>query len=187
MVKLYQKLTDLIFLISKWFIQMQKKKPKNISNEDNQKKKPNLSISFGFLWQKAHFTIYILSNDNLQDHEMIYVTSLSHSLSLVSEMMSWRWQGGKNHTYVFFALDNADTVMFCKFFQYKEMWNDGFRWLEGNYQEMMFVLATFITFSRLSSITRYLHMQIFTNISIRTWYALAYCINNLTENRVEEN
>lgn len=100
---------------------MQKKTPKNISNEDNQKKKPNLSISFGFLWQKAHFTIYILSNDNLRDHEMIYVTSLSHSLSLVSEMMSWRWQGGKNHTYVFFALDNADTVMFCKFFQYKEM------------------------------------------------------------------
>lgn len=78
---------------------MQKKNPKNISNEDNQKKKPNLSISFGFLWQKAHFTIYILSNDNLWDHEMIYVTSLS----LVSEMMSWRWQGGKNHTYVFFA------------------------------------------------------------------------------------
>lgn len=26
-----------------------KKPPKNISNEDNQKKKPNLSISFGFL------------------------------------------------------------------------------------------------------------------------------------------
>lgn len=78
---------------------MQKKNPKNISNEDNQKKKPNLSISFSFLWQKAHFTIYILSNDNLRDHEMIYVTSLS----LVSEMMSWRWQGGKNHTYVFFA------------------------------------------------------------------------------------
>lgn len=67
-----------------------KKNPKNISNEDNQKKNPNLSISFSFLRQKAHFTIYILSNDNLRDHEMIYVTSLSHSLSLVSEMMSWR-------------------------------------------------------------------------------------------------
>lgn len=26
-----------------------KKTPKNISNEDNQKKKPNLSISFSFL------------------------------------------------------------------------------------------------------------------------------------------
>ena len=60
---------------------------------------------------------------------------------------------------------NTDTVMFYRFFQYKEMWNDGFWWLDGNYQEMMFVLATFITFSLLSSIMRYLHMQIFTNIS----------------------
>lgn len=78
-----------------------KKTPKNISNEDNQKKKPNLSISFGFLWQKAHFTIYILSNDNLRDHEMIYV-------SLILSLLLARWclgddKGGKNHTYVFFA------------------------------------------------------------------------------------
>lgn len=66
-------------------------------------------------------------------YEMIYVTSHSHShsLSLVSKMMSWRWQGRKNHTYVFFAKEKADTVMFCKFFQYKEMWNDGFRWLKS--------------------------------------------------------
>lgn len=63
---------------------MQKKNPKNISNEDNQKKKPNLSISFGFLWQKAHFTIYILSNDNLRDHEMIYV-------SLILSLLLARW------------------------------------------------------------------------------------------------
>lgn len=157
----------------------------NVINTTKNKKTTSLSISFSFFWWKAHFTIYILSKGNLW-YEMIYVTSHSHShsLSLVSKMMSWRWQGRKNHTYVFFAKEKADTVMFCKFFQYKEMWNDGFRWLNVNYQEMMFVLATFITFSRLSSITRYLHMQIFTNISIRTWYALAYCINNLTENWV---
>lgn len=115
MVKLYQKWTDLIFLISKWFIQMQKKNPKNISNEDNQKKKPNLSISFGFLWQKAHFTIYILSNDNLRDHEMIYVTSLSHSLSLVSEMMSWRWQGDdkEEKTIHMYSLPRIMLILWC--------------------------------------------------------------------------
>lgn len=37
---------------------MQKKTPKNISNEDNQKKKPNLSISFSF-YDKKPISQYI--------------------------------------------------------------------------------------------------------------------------------
>lgn len=183
MVKLYQKWTDLIFLISKWFIQMQKKNPKILVMKRN----PTYPFLLVFS-DKKPISQYIFFPMIISDIMKWFMSQVSLILSLLLA----RWclgddKGGKNHTYVFFAEDNADTVMFCKFFQYKEMWNDGFRWLEGNYQEMMFVLATFITFSRLSSITRYLHMQIFTNISIRTWYALAYCINNLTENRVEEN